>query len=81
MPCEARPRRLLGTKRSSTDDGAKRDHIAKHVNIESELIEAQRAAIIDMRERGEIDNVVLRRLQQNLDLTASRSVLNVEDGT
>jgi hypothetical protein len=37
-----------------------------------ELIEAQRAAIIDMRERGQIDNVVLRRVQADLDSAATR---------
>jgi hypothetical protein len=57
---------------SNPDDGAKRDHIAKHVTIESELIEAQRRAVIAMRERGEIDNVVLRRVQSDLDLAATR---------
>ena len=33
-------------------------------------------AVIEMRERGEIDNVVLRKLQADLDMTASRPGLN-----
>lgn len=63
----------------SESDGNADEH-ARHADAEREIIAAQRKAVIDMRERGEIDNVVLRRLQQNLDLTAARSVLNVEDG-
>jgi CPA1 family monovalent cation:H+ antiporter len=57
---------------SNPDDGAKRDHIARHITIESELIEAQRRAVIELRARGEIDNVVLRRVQSDLDLAATR---------
>jgi CPA1 family monovalent cation:H+ antiporter len=54
------------------DDGASQAHIAEHIDIESELIEAQRHAVIAMRERGEIDNVVLRRIQSTLDSAATR---------
>jgi len=54
------------------DDGAKREHIARHADVELELIEAQRDAVIEMRERGEIDNVVLRRVQADLDAAATR---------
>ena len=51
------------------------DHAARHRDAEHEVIAAQRKAIIDMREQGEIDNVVLRRVQADLDLAASRSAL------
>jgi hypothetical protein len=44
--------------------------------VERELIDAQREAIISLRERGEIDNVVLRRLEGDLDLEASRGALS-----
>jgi hypothetical protein len=36
------------------------------------LIDAQRAAVIALRERGEIDNVVMRRVQADLDAALSR---------
>lgn len=58
-------------------DGHIARHAAKHVDVERELIAAQRRAIIEMRERGEIDNVVLRRLQADLDSAAARDTLNV----
>jgi CPA1 family monovalent cation:H+ antiporter len=61
---------------ADTSDGPDRDHKTRHLDVERELIAAQRQAIIEMREAGEIDNVVLRRIQADLDLAASRSALN-----
>ncbi len=52
------------------------DHAARHREAEREVIEAQRNAVIELRERGEIDNVVLRRVQAQLDLAASKGALN-----
>ena len=75
-------RRQYEHKRGAQDaDGDDRAEHARHAEAEREIIAAQRKAVIEMRERGEIDNTVLRRLQQNLDLTAARAVLNVEDAT
>jgi monovalent cation/hydrogen antiporter len=48
---------------------------ARHADAEREVIAAQRQALIDLRERGEIDNVVLRRVLSTLDLNASRIAL------
>ena len=48
-------------------------HVARHREVEAELIAAQRNAIIEMRDRGEIDNVVMRRVQADLDSAASRT--------
>jgi CPA1 family monovalent cation:H+ antiporter len=75
-------RRQYEHKRGAQDagDDDRAEH-ARHAEAEREIIAAQRKAVIEMRERGEIDNTVLRRLQQNLDLTAARAVLNVEDAT
>ena len=57
----------------------KRDHAGGHpeeerdeVDAELEVIGAERQALIDMRERGEIDNTVLRRLQRMLDISEER---------
>jgi CPA1 family monovalent cation:H+ antiporter len=58
------------------DDGHTLVHAAKHRDVERELIDAQREAIISLRESGAIDNVVLRRLEGDLDLEASRRALN-----
>jgi CPA1 family monovalent cation:H+ antiporter len=59
----------------ATDDGEAVNHAARHTNVAHELIAAQRQAVIEMRERGEIDNVVLRRVQADLDLAASRAAI------
>jgi len=53
-------------------DRENREHVTRHADVEQELIAAQRAAIIELRERGEIDNVVLRRVQADLDAAATR---------
>jgi CPA1 family monovalent cation:H+ antiporter len=66
-------RRELQTE-SENGDAAR--HAAEHVDVERELIAAQRKAIIEMRERGEIDNVVMRRLQADLDSASARGALN-----
>jgi NhaP-type Na+/H+ and K+/H+ antiporter len=52
------------------------EHAARHRDAALEVIAAQRKAIIEMRERGEIDNVVLRRVQADLDSAAARGTLH-----
>jgi monovalent cation/hydrogen antiporter len=47
-------------------------HERRHSEAEREVIEAQREALIELRQRGEIDNVVLRGIQRSLDLSESR---------
>ena len=56
----------------SSDDRTATLHATRHKDVERELLDAQREAVIEMRERGEIDNVVLRRLLADFDLAASR---------
>jgi CPA1 family monovalent cation:H+ antiporter len=53
----------------------RRRHVAGHPEdergvavAERELLDAERAALIEMRERGEIDNTIVRRLQRTLDI-------------
>ncbi len=62
-----------------TTDERERGGHAQHVDAEREVTAAQRQAVIRMREQGEIDNVVMRRVLSNLDLTASRLSLD-DDG-
>ncbi len=54
----------------SGDDGHA-EHL-RHADAEREITAAQREAVIDMRDRGDIDNVVMRRVLATLDLAASR---------
>lgn len=56
-----------------------RDHADGHpaeedaiVDLERRLLEVEQQALIDMRERGEIDNTVLRLLQRGLDISQER---------
>ncbi len=53
-------------------DPTSREAARRQSSAEHEVIEAERQALIALRERGEIDNVVLRRIQRALDLEHSR---------
>lgn len=62
---------LSELRRASGTAAAVRER-RRSASAEHEVIEAQRAALVALRERGEIDNAVLRRIQRSLDLAESR---------
>jgi Na+/H+ antiporter len=49
-------------------DGHPEDELAR-LEAEERLIAAERRALLEMRDRGEIDNTILRELQRVLDIT------------
>ena len=57
---------------TASDDRRAKKHATRHRDVERELLDAQREAVIVMRERGEIDNAVLRRILVDFDVAASR---------
>lgn len=61
-----------GERDTPRDDRNAREAAQLHVRAEHDVIAAQRQALIELRERGEIDNVVLRRVQHALDLAEER---------
>jgi len=72
--------RMLRFRYDKTSERAKHETDAETVedaqnrtSAEREVIEAQRLALIAMRERGEIDNAVLRRVLLTLDLADGRT--------
>ncbi len=65
----------LDLHRSSADGGTI-EHVARQKDVKHELLDAQREAIISLRERGEIDNAVLRRVIADLDLEESRGAVS-----
>jgi CPA1 family monovalent cation:H+ antiporter len=70
-------RRVYQHKRAvqTADDAESDTHLALHAAAERAVLDAQRQAVIEMREHGEIDNVVLRRVLSDIDLAASRPAL------
>ena len=44
----------------------------KYQHLRRELLEAERQAIVEMRNTGEISDEVMRRVERDLDLEASR---------
>jgi monovalent cation/hydrogen antiporter len=53
------------------DDAALRE-LREHQAIRHAVIEAERAAVLDLRDRGEIDDEVWRRIERDLDLEQLR---------
>lgn len=49
------------------------DHIASHDRLRREIVDAQRLAIIDLRDRGAIGDDALRRIEHDLDLEELRT--------
>jgi CPA1 family monovalent cation:H+ antiporter len=64
-------------QRSSRREGSMA-HLARHAAAEREVIAAQRQAVIEMREHGEIDNAVQRQILTDLDMSGARSDLDAE---
>ena len=52
----------------SLQDGA----IASHQQAHREIIQAERAAVIRLRDQGQIDDEVLREMERELDLEEQR---------
>jgi len=63
---------------AASSDAAASAEFEKHAAAERSILDAQRQALIAMRENGEIDNVVMRQLLTDLDRTASRPALEEE---
>jgi NhaP-type Na+/H+ or K+/H+ antiporter len=55
-----------------TDDGSSPEHLSAHEHLRLEALEAEREAVIQLRNRGEINDEVLRRIQRDLDLEELR---------
>jgi CPA1 family monovalent cation:H+ antiporter len=53
-------------------DGKIEKRSAKYQRLRRELIEAERHAVIEMRNTGEISDEVMRRVERDLDLESSR---------
>ena len=62
----------LKAQYGGTDDGSSPEHLAPHQRVRLELIEAERRAVIELRNRGEISDDTLRRIERDLDLEELR---------
>jgi Na+/H+ antiporter len=63
----------MGERTRYPTDARTREDERRRSSAEHEVIEAQRQALMALRERGEIDNAVLRRVQHALDLAETRT--------
>jgi len=48
------------------------EHVERHQRLQREVVDAERAALLSMRDEGEIGDDVLRRVEQDLDLEEAR---------
>jgi CPA1 family monovalent cation:H+ antiporter len=55
-----------------TDDGVEQQEILAHRRMRRAVIDAERAAVLVLRERGEIDDEVWRGIERDLDLEELR---------
>ena len=65
-------RRELIDADGSSDDDASREHLAKYRSLTGRVRAVQRATILHVRNEGEIDDEVMRRLERELDLVELR---------
>jgi len=65
-------RRLLKARAGIIHDDGYRDHSLAYQRLLRELLDAQRHAIIRLRNQGEISNDVMHRIERDLDLEDSR---------
>lgn len=65
-----RLRTLLGEGRD--EHGTSAEHAEKYQDVSRELLSVERRTAIDLRERGDISDDVLRRVLRELDLTETR---------
>ncbi|HET7639470.1 MAG TPA: hypothetical protein VFK47_12115, partial [Ktedonobacteraceae bacterium] len=57
------------TKRSKkAEDDPGEDHATTYQQLQREALQAERSAVIGLRNRGEINDEVLRRIERELDL-------------
>ena len=69
---EYRERRLTA-RAGETDDGDGLEHRSiKYQKIVRAVLDAQRGAVVDLRNRGEISNEVMHRIERELDLEDER---------
>jgi CPA1 family monovalent cation:H+ antiporter len=54
------------------DDGALDQQSMSYQRLRREALEAEREAVYDLRNRGEINDVVMRRVVRDLDLEDTR---------
>jgi CPA1 family monovalent cation:H+ antiporter len=65
-------RRRFRARFDSADDGAIEERSVAYQRVRRELLEAERAAIVALRNEGRIADGVMHRLQRDLDLEDSR---------
>jgi monovalent cation/hydrogen antiporter len=53
-------------------DGETRQHVARHQTLRRDVVAAERAAILRLRDEGAISDQVLRRVERDLDLEEAR---------
>ena len=64
--------RTLTKRFKQAEDESGEDHAMTYQQLQREVLQAERTAVIDLRDRGEINDEVLRRNERELDLEEQR---------
>jgi CPA1 family monovalent cation:H+ antiporter len=62
----------LTARMDGSEDGSQEERASAHLRVKREVITAQRTKLLELRSKGIIDDVVLRRIQRDLDLEEVR---------
>jgi CPA1 family monovalent cation:H+ antiporter len=62
----------LDLLKAGSDDSTAFEHVERHQRLRREVLDAERAALLRLRDEGEIGDDVLRRVEQDLDLEEAR---------
>ncbi len=69
---EFRRRRFAARLEGGEEDGSIDERSGRYQRLQHEVIAAEREAILDLRNRGEITDEVMRRVERDLDLEEAR---------
>jgi CPA1 family monovalent cation:H+ antiporter len=70
--------RSINKRFKKAEDEPREDHAITYQQLQREALQAERSAVIDLRNRGEINDEVLRRIERELDLEEQRLAGEVE---
>jgi CPA1 family monovalent cation:H+ antiporter len=65
-------RRRFAARFDDDDDGGYEERSTHYQRLQREILEAQRAAVVELRNAGRINDETMRRVQRDLDLEDSR---------
>lgn len=67
-----RHRLSITDENTPASDGFGRDHYRRHIDLMRDLLQVERSTAVELRNRGRINDEILRQIERELDLEESR---------